>query len=165
LCIKRKATMPFSHSIEDINECLQSIARVHDLGYFTIHVVVGRDTYELKFNNENICSENVGVFTYIGSNVYTEEEDKIQNNIIDCSNIIGENITNIKISEEHNNDIYDDNGNTYGCMLVEFLNGEDNILFTLEFYNWHNGYYPHDLIVNSYEGDSDEGVQIVKTFI
>ena len=52
-----------------------------------------------------------------------------------------------------------------GCMLVEFLNGEDNILFTLEFYNWHNGYYPHDLIVNFYEGDSDEGIKIVKTFI
>jgi len=165
LCIKRKAAMPFSHSIEEINEYLLSIDRVHDPGYFTIHVVVGRDTYELKFNNENTCSENVGVFTYIGSNVYTEEEDKTENNIMDCSNIIGENITTIKISEEHNNDIYDDNGNTYGCMLVEFINGEENILFTLEFYNWHNGYYPHDLIVNFYEGDSDEGIQIVKTFI
>ncbi len=160
--IKIKPEMPLLYRIEDINECLQNIERVYDPGYFTIHTIIGRNTYEFKFNIDNTCSESVGVFTYLGCDVDTY--DKTEDDIMVFSDIVGENITTIKFVEKQDNR-YDCNGNTYGSIFVKFLNDEEDVLFTLEFYNCQNGYYPHDLIVNLYEGDSYEGLQIFKTCI
>ena len=102
------------------------------------------------------------VFTYLGDNI--EIEDKTENDIMDFVDILGNTITTIKIEERQGN-TSDGLGNTCGSMLVKFLNGEENVLFTLEFNNWHNGYYPHSLNVNLYEGDSYEGLNIFSTCI
>jgi len=153
--------MPLLHSIVNIDGCLQNIELIQDPGYFTIHIKLGRDTYEFKFtDNSSNCSSTVGFYTYLECDL-----DKTNENIMNFANIVGENITAIKFVEKQDN-TYDDNGNTCGTIFVKFLNYDDeNVLFTLEFYNWHNGNYPHDLIVNLYEGDSYEGTQIFKTFI
>jgi hypothetical protein len=160
--------MPLLHSIDVgdnalIEECLQDIELIPDRGYFNIHTIIGRNTYEFKFQDNTFpnCCEHVGFYTYLGCNVNTE--NKTEDNIMDFVDIIGNSITTIKF-EEKQNDTYD-SGNMYGAIFVKFLNGEEDILFTLEFYNWQNGYYPHELIVNLYEGNSKAGMQIFKTCI
>jgi len=153
----KKAKMPLLHRIDNIDGRLLNIELIQDPGYFTIHIKLGRDTYEFKFvdNTIPLCCEEVGFYTYLGNDVDTE--NKTENNIMDFIDIIGDNITTIKFEEKQ--------VDTCGTIFIKFLNGEENIVFTLEFYNWHNGYYPHDLIVNLNEGDSYEGMQIFYTCI
>ena len=143
--------MPILHTVSNINKKLLSITRISDPNYFIIHVVIGNDIYECKFDNRPDCCEEFATYTYLGDDIDTE--DKTENDIVDYSSITNETITSIRICV-YKSSIY-----------IKFIDGTDDALFIIEFRNEHNGYYPHDVIINLYENEDDNGMQIFKTCV
>lgn len=149
--------MPAFHEFNDIDGCLKNIEFMNDSGFFTIRVAVGTNTYECNFDNVSLCCENFGISTYLGGDNYIDVGSKIENGIIAFNKIIGHRITSINVGE---------NKGEGECksMSVKFI-CQNTIIFTLEFYNWHNGYYPHNLYLNLCKGDSTVSKQMLMTCI
>jgi len=125
----------------DINKFLQNIDFVQDDGNIRIKVLLNTDVYEFCLN----CLANGN----IGFSTYTNPDEKIENDIVNLESICGEEVTNINIIQ--NNDInewnHDDDLNVFTNQVsIHFMNN-DNILFTIEFYHYHN-WIPYNNDVN-----------------
>lgn len=169
--------------IEDINKRIQSITyrKEKPSNYFNFQIVLDKDKYEFRFDANPNCCERFGYNTYLGN------DDK-KDDITDNKDLLGENISKIQFvyvrdydyekskilirfikdstefpnaeEQQEDDDNDDDNDDDDGQQ-----DNEDNILFTIEFYNNHNGYYPHRLMVNLYENSDSQPMNIFTTRI
>lgn len=147
--------------IKNINKSVKSITfreqkstSRYDYNNFNFQVLLDNDKYEFKFNSENNCCEEFGYLTYLG-------DGKI-NDIIYNNELLDKNISKILIL--YKSDDLDRFSSIQQKILIQFIKIDD-VLFTIQFYNNHNGYYPHSFIVNLYENNDATPIKIFSTSI
>ena len=154
MCFARIKMSNMLHSITKINKPLNKITFENIDAFYTICVFIGNDRYKIRFDSVHDCCEEFGFKSYLGG-YYEVEKGKTSLDVMDYTSEIHKTITDIDIFMKK----------SYRAELVkktismEFYS-EDIPIFTLEFYNQHNGYYSHSLFVELSENYNENAVHV-----
>jgi hypothetical protein len=154
------------HSIENIeNKCLQYINYIKKTNIYILEVCIDRDLYEINIHESPSMLASVSFSTHIGyvdGDNDTDDEynfdDTNQNSIVDYDTIIGCEINKILFKSF-------DKYQLHHYVYIYFNNNDNDTLFTIKVYNYHNGYYPNDIIVNLYENFDETPMEILHTCV
>jgi hypothetical protein len=150
--------MKILHTFSKINKKIKKITYEDKNGFYNIRVHLERDIYEFLFESGTWCCEIVCFYSYLG-----EPKDLNDNNVI--KNLIPDTLLNY--SSEVNKTIKEINIQQTDSNYITFAfnNNKNRTLFTIQFHNEHNGYYPHNVHVNLYENGDKEPMKVLTTSI
>lgn len=136
----------------EINKKLKLIT-FEELEYSYLYMIkIENDIYKFKMSSQQDCCEKFGWEYYDDTNKIIRKKKLEFNNFV--NNFIDKIIYKIEII--HNTNKYD--------IILKFICENENIL-CIGFYNIHNGYYSHRVILSLFENGDVDGMSILNTYL